>query len=276
MWEVGVSLALSNKKIVIKYGGSTLNDEAQRQILFEEIAQLHSLGNKIVLVHGGGPQISHMLSRLQIESKHIDGLRIVDKETIEVAEMVLCGNINKALVSCLQSFNVNALGLCGKDLNLFTVKPQTGFSVNLGYFGQVDSINKDQIDFLLSHNLIPVIAPIGLDSSGATFMLDADHVSAQLASAINADKLFILTNVPGVLKETAAGKVTIGNLSAYEAEKLLQDGQISGGMIPKLQSCIQAVQAGVPQVYVFNGETPKSLLTNACDTEAIGTVLQPV
>lgn len=261
------------KKIVIKYGGSTLNDEKQKELLFQEIAQLHALGNWIVLVHGGGPQISQMLSRLQIESKHIDGLRIVDKETVKIAEMVLCGSINKSLVSCLQSFNVNAIGLCGKDLNLFTVKPQTGLSVNLGYFGQVDSINKNQIDFLLSHQLIPVIAPIGLDTSGSTFMLDADHVSAQVAIAINADKLFILTNVSGVLKETATGKATISNLSTSEAEKLLRSGEISGGMIPKLQSCIQAVQAGVPQVYIFNGQAPKSLLTNAGGAETIGTVL---
>lgn len=264
---------IKSKTIVIKYGGSTLGEHTQVQPLFQEIAALQAQGIQVLLVHGGGPQISQMLSRLQIESKHIDGLRITDEETVEVAEMVLCGSINKRIVSSLQRLNVNALGLSGKDLNLFSVKPKKHASVNLGYFGDVETINTSQVSFLLSQPLIPVIAPIGTDASGATFMLDADHLASQIASALQADKLFILTNVAGVLRDATNNTSVINALSSQEAEDLLTQGHISGGMIPKLQSCIDAVKAGVSQAYIFNGETASSLLMNASSTEAIGTVL---
>ncbi|MCE3236247.1 MAG: argB [Vampirovibrio sp.] len=264
---------IKSKTIVIKYGGSALGEHTQVQPLFQEIATLQAQGIQVLLVHGGGPQISQMLSRLQIESKHIDGLRITDQETVEVAEMVLCGSINKRIVSSLQRVNVNALGLSGKDLNLFSVKPKKHASVNLGYFGDVETINTSQISFLLSQPLIPVIAPIGTDVSGATFMLDADHLASQIASALQADKLFILTNVAGVLRDATNNTSVINALSSQEAEDLLNQGHISGGMIPKLQSCIDAVKTGVSQAYIFNGETANSLLMNASSTETIGTVL---
>ena len=261
------------KTIVIKYGGSALNDISENQHLFQQIARLHSLGIKIILVHGGGPQISRMLSRLQIESRHVDGLRITDQETVEVAEMVLSGNINKAIVTHLQRLDVNALGLSGKDLNLFSIKAITNAPINLGYFGEVDIVNTAQVQFLLSLPLIPIIAPIGTDSAGSTWMLDADSLASRLAAAIQADKLFILTNVPGVLRKTESGETVISDLSSVEAEELLKQNHVFGGMIPKLQSCIEAVRSGVRKVYIFDGKTPDALLTNTYSSKAVGTVL---
>jgi acetylglutamate kinase len=269
----GIPDVLKNLTIVIKYGGSALNDIAENQQLFQQIAQLASSGVKIILVHGGGPQISRMLSRLQIESRHVDGLRITDQETLDVAEMVLCGPISKSIVTNLQRHNVNALGLSGKDLNLFTVKAITSSPVNLGYFGEVDRINTSQMRFLLSLPLISVITPIGMDANGDTFMLDADALAAGIAAAIQADKLFILTNVPGVLQNAESGKTVINSLSATEAEELLTQNQVSGGMIPKLQSCIEAVRSGVKGVHIFDGQTPDALLKNTFSEEVIGTVL---
>lgn len=264
---------IKGKTIVIKYGGSALNDNMQSQQLFQEIAALHVHGVKVLLVHGGGPQISQMLSRLQIESKHSNGLRIADKETVEVAEMVLCGSINKRIVSYLQRLKVNALGLSGKDLNLFTVKPKSNSIVDLGYFGEVETLNTSQLNFLLSQPLIPAVAPIGTDDTGATFMLDADHLASKIASALKADKLFILTNVSGVLREMGNPESIIQALSSQEAENLLNNGCVSGGMIPKLQSCLEAVKSDVGQSYIFNGEIANSLLLNASGAKTIGTVL---
>lgn len=269
-----------DKTIVVKYGGHAMGDESAAHDFARNIVLLKQSGVNPVVVHGGGPQIGKLLERLGIKSEFRSGLRVTDKETVKVVEMVLAGSINKALVAEINANGGKAIGICGKDANICRVKKLTRTErdpdsniekiVDLGFVGEPDYINRQPIDALVQAGFIPVIAPLGLSESGETYNINADTFAGHIAGALQAERLLLLTDVPGVLDEE---KNLIPKLSVPEVRELIAKGIISGGMIPKVETCIDAHEKGVGGVVILDGKVQNAVLLELFTEHGAGTLI---
>lgn len=260
------------KVFVIKYGGASMKNPLLKQKVIDDIALLHYVGIKVVLVHGGGPEINQMLSRLNIPSKFADGLRITDSETMEVVEMILNGKVQRELVNMLNRAGAKAVGLSGKDGNLMTAT-KVEATVDLGQTGQISSIEPHLLNVLLDQGYVPVISSIACDQDYLSYNINADNVAAQLAQAIDTEKLIYLTDTPGVLRDASDPSSLLTRLSVSQAADLIRTGVVSGGMIPKLQSAIESVCSGVGSVHILNGTFEHVLLLEIFTEYGVGTML---
>ena len=270
----------SGLSVVIKFGGHAMGEQASIEAFASDIVLLQQVGAKPVVVHGGGPQIGSMLSRLEMESNFIDGLRVTDQQTISIVEMVLAGAINKSLVASISAAGGMSVGISGKDGNLIIAKKLSHRTkdtdsaienlVDLGYVGIPDKVDKQVLDALLGVNMIPVVAPLGLGADGQTYNINADTAAGSIASALNASRLLMLTDVDGVLDDN--GKL-IPRLSIAQARQLILDGVIEGGMIPKVETCIQAVQSGAGAAVILDGRKKHAVLVELFTEHGIGTLI---
>lgn len=259
----------SGKIVVIKYGGNAMINESLKRAVMGDILLLNLIGIKVVLVHGGGPHIKEVLDRVGIESKFIDGLRVTDAETMKIVQMVLAGQVNKDLVSLLGSMGGNAIGLCGLDDRMIRVQKM---SDDLGFVGKITSLDVEIIKDNLDKGYIPVIATIGTDKDGQAYNINADTAAAEIAGALNAECMVSMTNIDGVLRDKDDASSLIASLTVEEADELKREGIIAGGMIPKVQCCIDAIQAGVKRVFIVNGTVPHAILIELLTEEGLGTM----
>jgi acetylglutamate kinase len=267
--------------VVVKYGGHAMGDEALGLEFARDIVLLKQAGINPIVVHGGGPQIGAMLTRLGIKSEFSGGLRITDKATVEVVEMVLAGSINKNLVSLLNRAGGQAVGLCGKDGNLIVAKkveqkihdPESNIEkiLDLGFVGEPAKINPEILDTIIASDIIPVVAPVGVAPNGDTYNINADTAAGAIAAAMGATRLLLLTDVRGVLDKQGA---PIEELTVAEAQGLMKDGTISGGMIPKIETCIDAVEGGVEAVVILDGRVRHAVLLELFTEHGAGTLIQ--
>ncbi|MBS9719360.1 acetylglutamate kinase [Tianweitania sp. BSSL-BM11] len=271
-----------NKTVVVKYGGHAMGNAALGQAFARDIALLKQSGVNPIVVHGGGPQIGSMLTRLGIQSEFRGGLRVTDKETVEVVEMVLAGSINKEIVALINKEGEWAIGLSGKDGNMVFAEqaakthrnPATGETelLDLGFVGEPVEVDRTLLDLLARSEMIPVIAPVAPGRDGNTYNINADTFAGAIAGALQAKRLLFLTDVPGVLD---ADKNLIPELTVAEALRLIEDGTISGGMIPKVETCIDAIKRGVQGVVILNGKTAHSVLLELFTEHGAGTLIVP-
>lgn len=265
---------LAGKTVVIKYGGNAMVDPALTHAILEDITLLKYVGVNPIVVHGGGPDINSMLGRLGIESRFVNGLRVTDGATMEVVQMVLSGKINKDIVSELNCLGAHSLGLCGKDANLIEcVKKPARDGVDLGFVGQITHINVKLLEILAKDEYIPVIAPIGVDSEGNSYNINADTVAGEIAAALKAEKLLFLTDIDGIYMDPADKSSLISRITVAEINRLISEGVISGGMIPKVQGCINAVLGGVGRTHIVNGTIPHPILLEIFTDKGIGTMV---
>jgi len=270
----------SGLSVVIKFGGHAMGEQASIEAFARDIVFLQQVGAKPIVVHGGGPQIGSMLARLEMESNFIDGLRVTDQQTISIVEMVLAGAINKSLVASISAAGGMSVGISGKDGNLIIAKKLSHRTkdtdsaienlVDLGYVGIPDKVDKKVLDALLGVNMIPVVAPLGLGADGQTYNINADTAAGSIASALNASRLLMLTDVDGVLDDN--GKL-IPRLSIAQARQLILNGVIKGGMIPKVETCIQAVQSGAGAAVILDGRKKHAVLVELFTEHGIGTLI---
>ncbi|MBC2653303.1 acetylglutamate kinase [Novosphingobium flavum] len=272
------------RTFVVKYGGHAMGDPELARDFAEDIVLLKAVGINPVVVHGGGPQIGRMLKALGIESRFVDGLRVTDKQTAEVAEMVLAGAINKELVGWIARAGGKAIGISGKDGGMVIArkvqakKPPKAIEddgeplvVDLGFVGEPDRIDTSVIDTICAAGMIPIIAPIGVGDDGETYNINADTMAGSIAAALGAARLFLLTDVPGVLDKD---KQLLTNLTPGDIARLAQDGTISGGMIPKLETCVHAVEAGCEAAVVLDGRVPHAMLLEFFTSKGAGTLIR--
>jgi len=266
---------------VVKYGGHAMGDEELSDNFAKDVVLLKQCGIHPVVVHGGGPQIGGMLERLRIKSSFVDGLRVTDAETVEIVEMVLSGNINKAIVASINAAGGVAIGLSGKDASLIRARklrrtkrdPDSNIEniLDLGFVGEPVEVNPDILNRLADSDVIPVIAPIGVGAKGETYNINADTVAGAIASAVNAARFFLLTDVAGVLDKKGE---LIPEMTTKQARKLIADGTISGGMIPKVETCIEAVEAGVEAAVIMDGRVPHAMLLEIFTAHGVGTLIR--
>jgi acetylglutamate kinase len=266
--------------VVVKYGGHAMGEEAMAKSFARDIVLMEQTAINPVVVHGGGPQIGQMLNRLGIKSQFADGLRITDKATIEIVEMVLAGSINKQIVGYINEAGGKAVGLCGKDGNMVLAKklsrpvadPDSNIEkvVDLGFVGEPEKVDTTVLDQVVGEGLIPVLAPLATSKDGTTYNVNADTFAGAIAGALKAKRLLLLTDVPGVLDK---GKNLIKQLSADDARALIADGTISGGMIPKVETCIYALDAGVEGVVILDGKVPHAVLLELLTDHGAGTLM---
>lgn len=268
--------ALANKTVVIKYGGNAMLDEGIIQTIMQDVAMLKIVGVNPILVHGGGPEINAYLKKLNIESKFHNGLRITDKDTMEVVQMVMSGKINKNITSRINNLGVKAIGLCGKDAQLIEVEKHiSSDGVDLGYVGDIVNINTTLLKKLSSDEFIPVIAGIGTDKNGEAYNINADTVASEIAARMNAEKLIYLTDIDGLREDPKRPETLIPEISVSEIKKMIADGKITDGMIPKMQSCIYGIEKGISRVHIINGTIPHPILLEIFTDRGIGTMVTP-
>ena len=266
------------EKILIKYGGHAMVDDEAKSSTARDTVLLKYVGMKPLIVHGGGPEISRSMEKLGKESKFIKGLRVTDEETMEIIEMVLVGKISTEIVSELIKHDGDAISLSGKDSSLIfahktEAKKIDEELVDLGLVGEVDCINTELLDMFLDNDYIPVISPVGIAKDGTSLNLNADTAAGEVASAVGAEKLIILTDVPGVLRDPSDPDSLIQKIRISEVPKLIEDGVISGGMIPKIETCVQAIEGGVKSCHIIDGRKKHSLLLEIFTDEGIGTMI---
>ena len=261
----------SGKTLVIKYGGNAMNDEAVTTTILQDIAALKIVGVNPILVHGGGPEINKLLGNLGITPRFKNGLRVTDKETMEVAQMVLCGKINKNIVGELNSMGVKAIGLCGKDSQL--IRAET-LDPELGYVGKITEINAKLLEILARDEFIPVIASIATDEKGNSYNINADVAAAAIGAAMHAEKLLFLSDIDGIMANKDKAETLIDRISVSGLRKMIEDGSISGGMVPKANSCIDAIERGINSVFVLNGTLPHSILLELFTDSGVGTMIE--
>lgn len=268
-----------DKLIVVKYGGNAMTDPELESSFARDIVLLKTVGMHPVVVHGGGPQVDNLLKELGRQSDRIDGMRVTDKSTMDIVEMVLGGSVNKSIVSLINKHGGRAIGLTGKDANLILAKKLMmekvgadgiAVPVDLGFVGDVVSVNKDVINMLIASDFIPVIAPLGVDSEGNSYNINADLVAGKVAEFLQAEKLMLLTNIKGVLGRD--GEVVTG-LTPKKVDSLIEDGTISGGMIPKIQCALNAVRSGVKSAVIVDGRVPHATLLEIFTNEGVGTLI---
>ena len=260
----------NNKVVVIKYGGNAMTNNELKDAVMSDIVLLSLVGVKVVLVHGGGPEINDMLKRLNIESKFIGGLRYTDSETIDVVKMVLAGKVNKELVALLAEHNGNALGLCGIDGKMLMAEKAEG-DVDLGYVGEIKKVNKKPIVDALNNGYVPVIATVASSADGTAYNINADTAAARIAAELNAENLILMTDIKGLLRDKDDPSTLIPSVNVSEVPFLKRQGIISGGMIPKIDCCVEAVRRGVKRTSIIDGRVPHSILIELLSNEGIGT-----
>ena len=260
----------SGKVVVIKYGGNAMINETLKQQVMEDIALLWLIGVKVVLVHGGGPEISETMKKLGKAAVFVDGLRVTDKETVDIVQMVLAGKINKTLVNLIQMKGGHAVGLSGIDGGIIeaTMKNEA-----LGYVGTITKIRPQPINDLLENNYIPVISTVASDRQGNTYNINGDTAAARIAGALNAERLIMMTDIAGILMDKDDPSTLIPHITVEEAKKLYDSGVISGGMIPKVDCCIDALEHGVDNVVIMDGRIPHSILMELLTDEGAGTMV---
>ena len=260
----------SGKVVVIKYGGNAMVNEQLKQQVMEDIALLWLIGVKVVLVHGGGPEISQTMEKLGKDAVFVDGLRVTDKETVDIVQMVLAGKVNKSLVNLVQMKGGHAVGLSGIDGGIIeaTMKNEA-----LGYVGQITKIRTQPITDLLEKNYIPVISTIASDRQGNTYNINGDTAAAYIAGALEAERLIMMTDIAGILRDKDDASTLIPHVTVAEAKKLYDEGVISGGMIPKVDCCIEAIEHGVKHVVIMDGRIPHSILMELLTDEGAGTMV---
>jgi len=271
----------SGKTVVVKYGGHAMGDEIVAERFASDIVLLKQVGINPIVVHGGGPQIGQMLKRLRIKSDFIDGLRVTDRATVEIVEMVLSGSINKQIVSAINARGGYAIGLSGKDANLIRARKLTRTKVDpdsniekvldLGFVGEPEVINATVLETLRNSAIIPVIAPIGVGEDGQTYNINADTVAGAVAGAVKAARFLLLTDVAGVLDKS---KKLLPDLTADEVHRLIEDGTIAGGMIPKVETCLQALADGVEAAVIVDGRVPHAILLELFAEGGAGTIIR--
>ena len=262
----------NRKVIVVKYGGSAMVDENLKKRVIEDVTLLKLVGFKPIIVHGGGKEISRWVSKVGMEPKFINGLRVTDEPTMELAEMVL-GKVNKELVQMVESLGVRAIGLSGKDGGLLNVTKKYSNGEDIGYVGEIQKVNADILWDLLDKDFLPIVCPIGLDDSFHTYNINADDAACAIARAMNAEKLAFLTDIEGVYKDPNDPSTLISELQISGAKEFIEKGYIGGGMLPKLNNCIDAIENGVSRVHILDGRIPHCLLLEIFTNKGIGTAI---
>ncbi len=257
--------------IVVKYGGNAMINENLKEQVMEDIVLLWLIGVKVVLVHGGGPEISETMAKLGKKAEFIDGLRVTDKETVDIVQMVLAGKINKTLVNLLEKKGGKAMGISGMDGGLIEA---TMKDPRLGYVGKITKVNIEAVEDLLEKDYIPVISTIGYDKEGNVYNINGDTAAAFIAGALNAKRLIMMTDIAGVLKDKDDPSTLIPEISVAEAKELYKNGIISGGMIPKVDCCIEAIEHGVKKVIIMDGRVPHAILMELLTDEGAGTMVK--
>ena len=262
----------NDKIVVVKYGGNAMTNEKLKQAVMNDIVLLSLVGVKVVLVHGGGPEISEMLKKLQIESRFIGGLRYTDQDTVDVVKMVLAGKVNKELVNLLSRSKGNAVGLCGIDGDMLRAERKVGHNgEDLGFVGAIVKVNAKPILDALADGYIPVIATVASDEFGQTYNINADTAAARIAAQLKAENLILMTDIAGLLRDKDDPSTLIPYVNVSEVPFLKRKGIISGGMIPKIECCVEAVRRGVKKTAIIDGRIPHSILIETLSNEGIGT-----
>ena len=262
----------NNKKVVVKYGGSAMLDPNLQLNVIRDVALLKLVGMKPIIVHGGGKEISKWVGLLGKEPVFVEGLRVTDAETMEVAEMVL-NKVNKNLVQMMEQIGVKAVGICGKDGSTLHVTKKQANGQDIGFVGNIDQVNTSLLDTLLEQGFVPVIAPIGIDDNYQSYNINADDAACAIATAVGAEKLAFLTDIEGVCMDPKDKSTLISELTLSKADELIQDGFIGGGMLPKIKNCIDAVKEGVGGVHILDGRMEHSLLLEFFTDKGIGTAI---
>ena len=260
----------NNKVIVVKYGGNAMINEDLKQQVMEDIVLLVLIGVKVILIHGGGPEISEMLKKIGKESTFVDGLRVTDRETAEIVQMVLAGKVNKSLVNLLEMKGGRAVGISGLDGRLIEAEPK---DERLGYVGEITAVNIEPINDLLDRGYIPVVSTVGCDKAGNVYNINADTAAAYIAGALKAERLISMTDIAGILRDKNDPDSLIPCIDIKGAGELFRDGTICGGMIPKVECCIDAIRRGVKKVIIMDGRVPHSLLIETLTDEGAGTMV---
>lgn len=263
----------NGKTVVIKYGGNAMINESLKQQVMEDIVLLWLIGVKVVLVHGGGPEINDLMGRLGKKAEFVDGLRVTDKETVDIVQMVLAGKVNKTLVNLLEMKGGKAIGLSGMDGRLIEAKIK---DERLGFVGEITKIHIKPVEDLLENGYIPVISTVGCDKHGNTYNINGDTAAAQVAGALGAERLIMMTDIAGILRDKDNPDSLIPEITINEAEMLYDEGVISGGMIPKVDCCIEAINHGVKNVIIMDGTVPHSILMELLTDEGAGTMVTGV
>ena len=261
-----------NKIIVVKYGGNAMINDELKEAVMGDIELLSLIGVKVVLVHGGGPEINELLGKVGKKSEFVNGLRVTDKETVDVVQMVLAGKVNKNLVNLLQTKGGKAIGLCGIDGRMLEAK-QT--SEELGYVGDITKVNVEPILDVLEKGYIPVISTIACDKKGNIYNVNADTAASRIAGALKAEGLMLMTDTVGLLRDKDDPSTLISKVYISDAKQLMEDGIVCGGMIPKVECCIDAIRRGVKKVFITDGRVPHSILIEVLTDEGIGTMFVP-
>ena len=260
----------NNKVVVVKYGGNAMTNDRLKQAVMQDIVLLSLVGIKVVLVHGGGPEINDMLKKIGKESRFVNGLRYTDEETIDIVQMVLAGKVNKDLVSMLESHEGKAIGLCGLDGNMIEAKT---LDENLGYVGEITEVHPEIIQNALDNGYIPVISTIGRGKDGTVYNINADTATASIAAEMKAPSLILLTDIKGLLEDKDDENTIIRTVGVSEVPYLKKQGIISGGMIPKIECCVEAVRRGVKQANIIDGRIPHSILIELLTDIGAGTMI---
>ena len=269
--------------VVIKYGGNAMINDALKENVMRDVALMKFVGIRPILVHGGGPEITGFLEKVGKESTFVSGLRVTDEETVEIAEMVLDGKLNSEIVGLLNLRGVRAVGLSGKDAGLIKAQKKLAtvyendiaHQIDIGYVGEVTEINTSIIADLLNQGYVPVIAPIGMGEHGESYNINADYVAAEIAGALHAEKLLLLTDVEGVYKDFADKGSLISQLCMAEAREYIRSGVIEGGMIPKVEACLRALEAGAHKAHIIDGRLAHSIILEIFTSRGIGTMVLP-
>lgn len=259
----------TGKIVVIKYGGSAMQSETLKNSVVRDVILLHLIGVKVVLVHGGGPEITELLTRLGKETKFVGGLRVTDRETVEAAQMVLAGKVNKSLVNLIECSGGRAVGLCGMDGHMISAVQK---DPALGYVGRITAVDPTPVLDLLEKGYIPVVSTLGCDDAGNVYNVNADTAAAKLAATLRAESLISLTDTAGILRDKDDPATLISRVTVAETEQLIADGVIAGGMLPKVECCTDAIRGGVRRVFIIDGRVPHSILIETLTDEGIGTM----
>ena len=262
----------NRKIVVVKYGGSAMLDDELKANVIKDVVLLKLVGFKPIIVHGGGKEISRWVSKVGMEPTFINGLRVTDKDTMEIAEMVL-GKVNKELVTLVQALGINAVGISGKDGGLLKCEKKLSNGEDIGFVGNITEVNPKILYDLLEKDFLPIVFPVGFDDDFASYNINADDAACAIAEAVHAEKLAFLSDIEGVYKDQNDPSTLISELHVHEAEALISDGYVGGGMIPKLRNCIDAIEHGVNRVHILDGRIPHSLLLEIFTNKGIGTAI---
>mgnify|MGYP001623646618 FL=1 len=262
----------NRKIVVVKYGGSAMVDEELKENVIKDVVLLKLVGFKPIIVHGGGKEISRWVGKVGMEPRFINGLRVTDEATMEVAEMVL-GKVNKELVTFVQSLGIKAVGISGKDGGLLQVEKKCPDGQDIGFVGEITRVNPKILFDLLEKDFLPIVCPVGLDENFCTYNINADDAACKIAEAVKAEKLAFLTDIEGVYRDPSDPESLISELHVQEAQSLIDNGNVGGGMIPKLKNCIDAIREGVNRVHILDGRIPHSILLEIFTNKGIGTAI---